>query len=43
MDTENKLSEQSKAEWEKPELEICELNQTQAAGGSGPDGLGQTT
>lgn len=43
MKTETQLSEQTKAEWQRPELEVCELNQTQAAGGSGGDGGGSST
>ena len=43
IDTKAELTEQSKSEWIKPELEVCELNQTQAAGGSGGDTGGQTT
>ena len=43
MKLETELPEQHKAAWEKPELEICQLAQTQNAGGSGGDAGGQST
>ena len=36
--TENKDSGVHKITWEKPELEVCQLNQTLGSFGSGGDG-----
>ena len=37
MDTENTAAEVRKKAWRTPELEVIETEETEAAGGGGPD------